>query len=120
MEVSKTIAERIRARLKDLGWKHHDLARELGIERATVTQTLKGRNIKVDTLLLWADKLSVTPYWLMGIDEKSQPPPKKSLRDLKLEAIDIILGITNEGELGALLAGLTRHSSSGNKRKASL
>lgn len=93
MEPSKIVQEKIEERLAQLDWTHEDLAKRLGVKRATVTQTLSRGGLRVDNLLRWASALDVSPSWILG-ETSEEPKPEADLERFKAEALVALLRAT--------------------------
>lgn len=95
MELAEIIEKRIRDALKQKGMEHADLAKAMGISRASVSQML-GRNIRIKTLFEIAVALNLNPAVL--VDAK---PPGKSAEERRLLLVRAVLR-AKENELRTL------------------
>ena len=68
----QTIGERIRDRMKVLGYKQKDLAEKVGLTNVTLSRYIHNhRTPKGMTLIALASALHTTPNELLGIEEKT-------------------------------------------------
>lgn len=68
--------DRLREAMNKEGLKQVDLSRKTGISAPTISEWLKGSYLaKQDKVAILAKALSVSPSWLMGIDDTEPLPP---------------------------------------------
>lgn len=85
-EVAEIFAKRVQARLDELNESTDWLGSQLGIHGSGVRTVLnQKRAVRIDTAFHWAEKLGVSPAWLLGIEA----PPK--MRDPSPEELALLL-----------------------------
>lgn len=70
-----TTGERMRLRRKELGIKPDDIAKALEISRQAYYRYESGdrKRMEMSRMMLLADILKVSPYWLLGLDKMTKP-----------------------------------------------
>ena len=93
--MNNTFSERLKAALKSANKSQRNLAANIGVTPAVVTQWVKGTHKpKHENVMMIASFLQVDPSWLMGYDLPDETPNPVIIDPLEIELITVFRDLT--------------------------